>query len=50
MVEITQGIPLPDLSATIQHLLDTGQLFRGHCKFRHVYNARAQIQLRDCVL
>ena len=50
MVDITQGIPLTDLSANIQQLLDTGQLFRGHCKFCCVYNACAQIQLRDCNL
>jgi len=50
LLDTNQGIPLPDLSATCQHLLDTGQLFRGHCKFRRVYNTHAQIQLRDCVL
>jgi len=38
------------LSATCQTLLDTGQLFRGHSKFRRVYNARAQIQLQNGVL
>jgi hypothetical protein len=31
-------------------LLDTGQFFRGHAKFRRVYNTRNQIQLQDCVL
>jgi hypothetical protein len=50
LLDITQGIPLPDLSANCQHLIDTGQLFQGHCKFLCIYNARAQIQLRDCVL
>jgi hypothetical protein len=49
-VDPSQGIPLPDLSADCQYLLDTGQLFRGHSKFRRVYNARAQLQLRDCIL
>jgi hypothetical protein len=48
--DLSQGIPLPDLSATCQTLLDTGQLFRGHAKFRRVYNARAQVQLRHSVL
>jgi hypothetical protein len=50
LVDITQGIPLLDLPANFQTLSDTGQLFRGHCKFRCVYNARAQVQLRNCVL
>jgi hypothetical protein len=45
-----KGTLLPDLSANCQQLMDTGQRFRGHAKFRKVYNARAQIQLRDCVL
>ncbi len=27
-----------------------GQLFHGHTKFRRVYHARAQVQLRDCIL
>jgi hypothetical protein len=48
--DLSQGIPLPDLSADCQYLLDTGQLFRGHSKFCRVYNARAQLQLRDCIL
>jgi hypothetical protein len=34
----------------LSNLLDTGQLFRGHSKFRRVYNARAQIQLQNGVL
>jgi len=45
LLDITQGISLPDLSANCQHLIDTGQFFQGHCKFRRVYNACAQIQL-----
>jgi len=48
--DLSQGISLPDLSADCQYLLDTGQLFRGHCKFSRVYNARAQIQLKDSIL
>jgi hypothetical protein len=44
------GILLSDLSASCQQLLDTGQLFRGHAKFRNVYDIRNQISLRDCVL
>jgi hypothetical protein len=44
------GIVLPDLSANCQQLLETGQLFHGHAKFKNVYDARAQLDLRDCVL
>jgi hypothetical protein len=50
MTDLSQGIMLPDLSGTFQSLLDTGQLFRGHTKFKRVYNARHQVQLRDSVL
>jgi hypothetical protein len=32
--DLLHGIRLPDLSANCQMLLDTGQLFRGHTKFR----------------
>jgi hypothetical protein len=32
----TEGTLLPDLSANIHTLLDTGQLFRGHTKFKTV--------------
>jgi hypothetical protein len=46
----TSGILLPDFSATCQQLLDTGQLFKGHTKFKNVYDARAQLGLYDCVL
>jgi len=49
-VDISQGIHLSDLPANFQQLSDTGQIFKGHCKFRRVYNARAQVQLRDSVL
>jgi hypothetical protein len=48
--DLSQGILLNDLSANFQHLLDTGQLFKGHVKFRQVYNTRAQVQLKDSVL
>jgi hypothetical protein len=44
------SITLPDLSANCQELLDTGQLFRGHAKFRNVYDVRNQLRLCDCVL
>ena len=46
----TVGTPLLDLAANIQSLLDTGQIFRGHTKFKTVYDTRAQLGLRDCVL
>jgi hypothetical protein len=46
----TNGISLPDLEANCQELLDTGQLFRGHAKFRNVYDTRNQIALQHCVL
>jgi hypothetical protein len=44
------GIELPDFLANCQSLLDTGQLFCGHAKFRNVYNARNQASLTNCVL
>jgi len=47
---VTNGILLPDLTANCRELLDTGQLFRGHTKFKNVYNARNQVVLQDCVL
>ncbi len=46
----TEGILLQDLAANIQQLLDTGQLFKGHAKFKNVYDTRSQIGLKDCVL
>jgi len=49
-VDVTTGITLPDLSATFQTLLDTGQLFCGHTEFRRVYQTRNQVHLRHCVL
>jgi len=47
---VSTGITLLPLGATCQNLLDTGQLFRGHAKFRRVYQTQTQVQLRDCVL
>jgi hypothetical protein len=41
---------LPDLSANIQNLLDSGQLFRGYTKFSKVYQACQQLHLKTCVL
>jgi hypothetical protein len=49
-IDWTKGITLPDISASIQSLLDTGQLFKGHKKFNKVYQAHSQIQLEDSVL
>jgi hypothetical protein len=48
--KLTDGILLPDLWANCQHLLDTGQLFRGHAKFKNVYVTKNNHSLRDCVL
>jgi len=48
--ELSKGRLLKDLSANIHHLLESGQLFRGHTKFTRVYQARWQQQLRSCVL
>jgi len=48
--KLNEGIILPDLSANCQHLLDTGQIFRGHAKFKNVYATRNNHSLRDCVL
>jgi hypothetical protein len=44
------GILLPDLSENRQQLLDTGQLLKGHAKFKNVYDASTQLGLWDCVL
>jgi len=44
------GIPLVNLEANCQELLDTGQLFKGHSKFKNVYASRSQLSLRDSVL
>ncbi len=45
-----QRIPLSDLEANCQFLLDSGQLFRGHAKFKNVFDTRNQISLRTSVL
>jgi hypothetical protein len=44
--QIDNGIPLDDFEANCQHLLDSGQFFRGHTKFKNVYGARSQISLQ----
>ena len=49
-MDLSQGIILPDLSAQIQHLIDTGQLFKGHTKLKRVYSSRNHVQLREGVL
>jgi hypothetical protein len=46
----TSSIMLNDLLANCQELIDTGQLFRGHAKFKNVYDTQNQLSLRDCVL
>jgi hypothetical protein len=46
----TTRIPLLELQANCQHLLDTGQLFRGHAKFKNVYTTQNQRTLWNCVL
>jgi hypothetical protein len=46
----TSGLTLPDLTANCQSLKDTGQLFRGHAKFRNVYDACNQLSLCTTVL
>jgi hypothetical protein len=48
--DITKHIPLPDLLANGRTLLENAQLFRGHTKFRRVYQARNQLNLRTCIL
>jgi hypothetical protein len=47
--DTSTGIVLHDLPSTCEHLMDTGQLFKGHAKFQRVYNARNQIQLQDSI-
>jgi len=46
----TNGTILHDIQANCRELLDTGQLFRGHTKFKNVYDAWNQVVLKDCVL
>jgi hypothetical protein len=48
--DLSHGIELPDLSSTYQTLVDTGQFFRSHTKFKRVYNTRSQVQLRNSIL
>jgi hypothetical protein len=48
--DVSQGILLDDLEVNVQCLLVTGQLFKGHTKFRRVYNVRTQVHLCDSVL
>jgi hypothetical protein len=38
--KLTDGILLEDFVANCQHLLDSGQIFRGHAKFKHIYATR----------
>jgi hypothetical protein len=45
-----EGILLSDLGANCQTLLDTGQLFKGHAKFKSIYDARNRTSLLNCVL
>ena len=46
----TNGILMNDLEANCQELLETGQLFCGHAKFKNVYDTRNQLSLQQCVL
>jgi hypothetical protein len=41
---------VPDLLPNCQRLIDTDQLFRGHAKFKTVYDSRNQVSVRNCVL
>jgi hypothetical protein len=43
------GITLSDLVANFQNWMDTWQFFKGHAKFKNVYNARNQASLHDCL-
>jgi len=45
-----QGILIIGLEANCQDLLDTGQLFKRHAKFKNVYDTRNQVCLHNCVL
>ncbi len=46
----TNGILMKDPEANCQELLETGQLFCGHAKFKNVYDTRNQLSLQQCVL
>lgn len=50
IIMIYRGVLLSDLTANYQHLMDTGQIFRGHTKFHRVYQAHHKAQLKECVL
>jgi hypothetical protein len=50
ITDLKLGIVLPSFQGSCQELFDTGQIFKGHVKFRRVYAARSQLKLRDCVL
>ncbi len=43
--EIDKGTLLPDLEANCHQFLESGQLFKGHAKFKNVYDSRNQFQL-----
>jgi hypothetical protein len=43
-------IALPALVENCQTLLENANLFRGYAKFKRVYQARSQVQLKTCVL
>jgi hypothetical protein len=47
---IKNGIPLPNLLENCHQLLESGQLFKGHVKFKTVYDRQNQGSLRDCIL
>jgi hypothetical protein len=42
---IDKGTLLPDLEANCHQFLESGQLFKGHAKFKNVYDSRNQFQL-----
>jgi hypothetical protein len=44
------GNSLPDLQDDFQQLLDSGQLFKGHAKFKNVYDTRNQLSLCELSL
>jgi hypothetical protein len=49
-ISIQSGHRRVDLSANYQTLLDTGQLFKSHAKFKNVHDVRTQLGLKDCIL
>lgn len=46
----SKSIPISGLENNWHNYMESGQLFKGHTKFTKVYQARAQVQLKDCVL